>query len=67
MKMILNNGKIIGNGIDAPEKTMKYIRKFWDLPTKKELEKEKDKYYTVDCKREWQKMNKVDENNEITI
>lgn len=50
--MLLNNGTIIGDSPSMPEKTRKYLNQFWHFPSQKEAEREKEKYYTFDYKRE---------------
>ncbi|MEI6587646.1 MAG: hypothetical protein WCO05_01715 [Candidatus Moraniibacteriota bacterium] len=52
MKMILNNGMVIGDAPIMSEKTRQYLRQFWHFPSREEAEKEKEKYYLFDCKRE---------------
>ncbi|MFZ3061976.1 MAG: hypothetical protein WA069_05515 [Candidatus Moraniibacteriota bacterium] len=48
------------------DKTRKYLNQFWSFPSKKEIEKEKEKYYVTDYKREWQRKIEVTE-CDITI
>ena len=50
--MILNNGTVIGNAPIMSEKTREYLNQFWHFPSNEEAEKEKEKYYTFDYKRE---------------
>lgn len=52
MKMILNNGVVVGNAPIMSEKTRKYLSNLWCFPSKEEAEKEKEKYYLFDYKRE---------------
>ena len=66
MKLLLNNGLVINNAPDMSDKTRKYLNQFWSFPSKKEVEKEKDKHYVTDYKREWQRKNEVTE-CDITI
>ncbi|MFZ2188392.1 MAG: hypothetical protein WAV73_02395 [Candidatus Moraniibacteriota bacterium] len=66
MKLLLNNGLVINNAPDMSDKTRKYLNQFWSFPSKKEIEKEKEKYYVTDYKREWQRKIEVTE-CDITI
>ncbi|MEI6588150.1 MAG: hypothetical protein WCO05_04350 [Candidatus Moraniibacteriota bacterium] len=52
MKMLLNNGKIISNAPDMSEKVRKQLSSLWRFPSKEDVEKEKEKYYVFDYKRE---------------
>ena len=53
--MLLNNGMIIENVPVMSEKTRQYLSQFWKLPSKEEVEKEKEKYYVSEYKGEWHK------------
>jgi type VI protein secretion system component VasK len=66
MKLLLSNGTVINNTPDMSDKTRKYLNQFWSFPSKKEVEKEKEKYYVTDYKREWQRKIEVTE-CDITI
>ncbi|MFA5961469.1 MAG: hypothetical protein WC848_02185 [Parcubacteria group bacterium] len=57
MQMLLNNGKIISNAPDMSEKVRKQLSSLWHFPSKAEAEKEKEKYYTFDYKREIHRRN----------
>jgi hypothetical protein len=59
MKMLLNNGIVIDNAPVMSEKTRQHLSQFWNFPSKEEVEKEKDKYYVIDYKREWQRRDVV--------
>lgn len=50
--MILNTGVIVGNTPMMSEKTRHYLSQFWHFPSKEDAEKEKEKYYLFDYKRE---------------
>jgi hypothetical protein len=66
MKMLLNNGSVIANAPDMTEKVREYLNQFWHFPSKEEMEKEKEKYYVVDCKREFLRRKDIIE-HEISI
>ncbi|MEI6587654.1 MAG: hypothetical protein WCO05_01765 [Candidatus Moraniibacteriota bacterium] len=55
MQMRLNNGTVIGNAPDMSNKIRKQLSGLWTFPSKEEIEREKEKYYVIDHKREWQK------------
>jgi len=65
--MLLNNGTIISNAPVMSEKTRQYLSQFWKLPSKEEVEKEKEKYYVSEYKGEWKKEKEVVVENEIII
>jgi hypothetical protein len=52
MKMILNNGMVVGNAPMMSEKTRQYLSNLWHFPSKAEAEKEKEKYYSFEYRRE---------------
>ena len=64
--MLLNNGRIISNAPDMSEKVRKQLSSLWHFPSKEETDREKEKYYVVDCKREYLRRNDIAE-HEITI
>ncbi|MFA5961463.1 MAG: hypothetical protein WC848_02155 [Parcubacteria group bacterium] len=55
MQMRLNNGTIIDNAPDMSDKSRKQLSGLWTFPSKAETDKEKEKYYVIDYKREWQR------------
>ena len=63
MQMLLNNGTVINDAPIMSEKTREYLNRFWKFPSKKETDKEKDKYYTIDYKRIWQSKVEYQEHN----
>ena len=65
--MLLNNGTVINNAPTMSEKTRQYLSQFWKLPSKEEVEKEKEKYYVSEYKGEWKKEKEAVIENEITI
>ncbi|MFZ2225855.1 MAG: hypothetical protein WA064_04575 [Candidatus Moraniibacteriota bacterium] len=67
MKMLLNNGTVINNAPIMSEKNRQYLSQFWKLPSKEEVEKEKEKYYVSEYKGEWKKEKETVIENEITI
>ncbi|MFZ2626786.1 MAG: hypothetical protein WAX81_03805 [Candidatus Moraniibacteriota bacterium] len=67
MKMLLNNGTVINNAPIMSEKTRKYLNQFWRFPSKEETEKEKEKYYIVECDKRWQKENDLVVEHDICI
>ena len=60
--MRLNNGNIIKNAPKMSEKTRQYLNQFWYFPSNEEVEKEKEKYYIFDHKREIHRRNDQIEN-----
>jgi hypothetical protein len=64
MKMLLNNGQVINDSPLVSEKTRMYINKFWKMSDQKKINQEKEKYYTQDYQRDWQK-GKIDKNKKI--
>ncbi len=65
--MFLNNGTVINNAPIMSEKTRKYLNQFWRFPSKEETEKEKEKYYIVECDKKWQKGNDLVVEHDICI
>jgi hypothetical protein len=65
MKLLLNNGVVIGDAPLMSEKTRDYIKQYWKFPKKEDLERIRRKYYSRDCKRYWQEKVNIDE-SEIT-
>jgi hypothetical protein len=63
MQMRLNNGTIIENAPDMSDKIRKQLSGLWTFPDKKETDKEKEKYYVIDYKREWQREFNEKHNN----
>jgi hypothetical protein len=50
----LNDGQEISDAPNVSNKTKKYLNKFWKIPDQKAIDKQKEKYYTHDFKRDWQ-------------
>ena len=63
MKLITNNGIVINDAPVMSEQTRKYLNRFWKFPSKKEVEAEKEKYYSIDYRTERQKKGKYSEHD----
>ncbi len=65
--MLLNNGSVINNAPIMSEKTRKYLNQFWRFPSKEETEKEKEKYYIVECSKKSQTTDEFVVEHDICI
>ena len=65
--MLLNNGVVLSDTPVMSEKTKNYLSQFWKLPSKEEVDKEREKYYVTEYKGSWDSLRDKVTEHETSI